>query len=363
MGIFQGMSIFRSRQPAFEIPDIDEPDLVSGLPARPSVDRAPVHVLRSTARVRLNSGRLRVEIEDNEPVETPVETVSALHVHGWVHVTSAVVSALASLGAPVIWRSPNGYPLAQSLPLSPAGVAARRAQYTASANAETSVRLARVFVAGKIRSMRGLLRRRLGPRASGDAAKLERLARKAARASKRDTLLGFEGHASALYFARWDDLLGDQSPPGAFAGRTRRPPGDTGNAGLSYLYMVLLGESVCALSAAGLDPRIGFLHSERAGRPSLALDFMELYRAVIVDSCVLGALNRRQIGGATDAPGQLEEDDRRTLLGVYENRLATAWTAGTDEAPVMWRDRIHREAHALASALKAGSQFRPAIRL
>lgn len=343
-------------------PGIEAPDMPEGLPVSVSVSAAPVHVLASDARVRLDAGRLCVEYKDKESVAIPIEQVSALHVHGWVQVTSATVAALASIGSPVVWRSPNGYPIAVSQPLSPANVEARRAQYMAAADRRQSLEISRRLVSAKIRNMRGLLRRRLGAKAAPTLRKLDFSARTASRAKRLESLLGIEGQAAAIYFSKFPALINYRGPGDDFEGRTRRPPSDIGNAALSYLYMVLMGECTCALSGAGLDVREGFLHQPRAGRPALALDFMEPYRPLIVDACVSALLNRGQLRPGPDDPARLGDGGKRLLLREYEKRLAGEISGVFGEGRSSWRAGLHASARDLAASLVLGKPFYPTER-
>jgi CRISPR-associated endonuclease Cas1 len=145
--------------------------------------------------------------------------------------------------------------------------------------------------------------------------------------------------------------------------RTRRPPQDEVNAALSYAYAVLAGECLCALTATGLDPRQGFLHKQRAGRPSLAVDFMEPLRTLIADQAVLAGLNHGQFQSEHFSIAHhavsLADDGRRLMLGLIEQRLAATVTLTDRSGAVSWREAIGLSAQALAKALRSGSAFAP----
>ena len=354
--------VFRSqpRPLAKPAPEILDPEPIESLPLSVSPDAAPVHVLQSDVLVRVNEGRLRIEPKLGDPIERPLEHVSAVHLHGWMGITSPAVAALTSIGSPVVWRSPSGYPLAISQVLSPSGLEARRAQYRIAADAGERLGIARMFVGAKIRNMRGLLRRRVGKEIRSDLAKLDQALKRARNAKSLATLLGVEGAATAHYFGLFARMLTYRAPNNAFNGRTRRPPADVGNAALSYLYTVLLGDCVCALSAAGLDPREGFLHQPRPGRPALGLDFMEPFRPIIVDASVTTALNRGELSQEA-GDDLLTETKKRSLLAVYEARMSTRVNLNTG-VPATWRDHLDRQARLFASALARGVSYEPLIR-
>jgi CRISPR/Cas system-associated endonuclease Cas1 len=129
-----------------------------------------------------------------------------------------------------------------------------------------------------------------------------------------------------------------------------------------------MGECACALTAAGLDTRLGFLHATRAARPALALDFMEPFRPLIVDACATTALNRGQLQSApTGTEEILETPNKQVLLQVYEERLATEARDATAPGVAQdnrksWRDRLHENARMLAKALERGLAFHPLVR-
>jgi CRISPR-associated protein Cas1 len=140
-----------------------------------------------------------------------------------------------------------------------------------------------------------------------------------------EQLRGAEGEAANLYFSVFDLLIRSSDGELRFNGRSRRPPRDPFNALLSFLYTLLTHDCRSAAEAVGLDPAVGFLHRDRPGRPSLALDLMEELRPVLVDRLALSLVNRRQLrtkdfetrdGGAV----WLAESGRKTVLTAWQER-------------------------------------------
>jgi CRISPR-associated protein Cas1 len=180
----------------------------------------------------------------------------------------------------------------------------RRAQYRASDAPEEIVRS---LVIGKVANQRAVLLRGLrdhGPEMEAAArtdleAAVERIAHVLRRISYTDATLealrGSEGEAANLYFSVFDRLIRSPDPELRFRGRSRRPPLDPINALLSFLYTLLTHDCRSACESVGLDPAVGFLHRDRPGRPSLALDLMEELRAPLADRLALSLLNRRQL--------------------------------------------------------------------
>jgi CRISPR-associated endonuclease Cas1 len=286
-----------------------------------------------------------------------------LHVHGWAGVTSPALAALFALGIPVIWRGATGYPIGLSMPLHSAGTLARRAQYLTSGTSR-GLDIAKALVAAKIVNMKGVARRKASLRGREQLDALGIFARKARHARDLNELMGIEGAATARYFSIWPDLISDRAGDLEFTGRSKRPPRDMINAMLSYAYAVLAGECLCAAASAGLDPRIGFLHRPRAGRPALALDLIEPFRPLIADQAVLAGLNTGQIKPHLftqpedeDAGVRFTDDGRRLILSLIEKRLASAVSLPDRSEPIAYRGAISLQARALARALDDNQPF------
>jgi CRISPR-associated protein Cas1 len=157
------------------------------------------------------------------------------------------------------------------------------------------------------------------------AKSLSRTARSLPEVKDLDTLRGKEGEASANYFAVFDRLILCNKDDFYFRERSRRPPLDTVNALLSFVYTLLVHDMVSALEAVGLDPAAGFLHRDRPGRPSLALDLMEELRPALADRLVLSLINRQQVQGKgfnrTEAGGvTMTDETRKTVIVGWQER-------------------------------------------
>jgi CRISP-associated protein Cas1 len=168
----------------------------------------------------------------------------------------------------------------------------------------------------------------------------------------RDELMGIEGAAARAYFG----ALGQVMPDGmTFAGRSRRPPEDIINAALSYGYAIILGETVSALCAAGLDPAIGLLHADDDNRPSLALDLMEEFRPLVVDQVVVSAARRAEL---RPEHGHREENlhgvlltkaGREVLVAGYERRMLQHTKGALPGLSGSLRRHLYRQAERLAA--------------
>ena len=326
---------------------------------------SPVHVQSGSALVRIDNGVLLVEREGEPTFERPIELVSAVHIHGWATITSPCVAQLIGQGTPVIWRGASGYPIGYASPMHQAGLEARRGQY-AAIDLPQGLSIAQSLVSAKITNMRGLVRRRAALPGRECLAVLEHHARRAQTAVTLDTLLGIEGAATAQYFGAWPEMISARAGDLTLETRSRRPPQDEVNSLLSYAYAVLAGECLSACAAAGLDPRQGFLHRPRAGRPALALDLMEPFRPLIADQAMLSGLNNGQAkpehfrneGHAV----LLTQDGRKLALELLEKRFTTSVTLEGRAEAVSWRAAIGLSARALADALRNKTSFAPVER-
>lgn len=140
-----------------------------------------------------------------------------------------------------------------------------------------------------------------------------------------EELLGLEGEAASVYFSVFDDLILQQKQDFYFHGRSKRPPMDLTNAMLSFAYTLLAGMCGGALEAVGIDPYVGFFHTDRPGRMSLALDLMEELRAVMADRFALTLINKRMIGAEgflkkEDGAVLMKDDTRKQFLAFWQEK-------------------------------------------
>lgn len=293
-----------------------------------------VYVTTENSALRKDGENLVAEVEGQEKARVPLHMLSSVVVFGPVLLSPALLAACAGGGICITLLDRNGRFQARIEGPASGNVLLRRAQYRASEKPEDIVRS---LVVGKVSNQRAVLMRAL--RDYGDdmqenvhgaiAGVVERLAqimRRVELASEDvDRLRGSEGEAAYLYFSVFDHLIRSPDPQLRWSGRSRRPPLDPVNALLSFLYTLLTHDCRSACESIGLDPSVGFLHRDRPGRPSLALDLMEELRPVLVDRLVLSLINRRQLRAAdfnrTDSGAVLLTDDaRKTVLTAWQER-------------------------------------------
>jgi CRISPR-associated protein Cas1 len=209
----------------------------------------------------------------------------------------------------------------------------RRKQYRQADEPKACASFAASFVAGKIQNCRAnLLRAARDGAADTDRESLRWAAEELASSTGRlaftqslDEIRGIEGNAARVYFRAFGFMIRADRENFAPKGRTRRPPLDPCNALLSFVYALLLSDCMAALVAAGLDPNVGFLHVDRPGRPSLALDVMEEFRPLLADRLVLTLLNRRQLTGSDfivreGGAVEMSEKARKVVVTSWQER-------------------------------------------
>jgi len=209
----------------------------------------------------------------------------------------------------------------------------RRQQYRCADDLQVSAELARAMVIGKIANCRTVLLRATRDRPehpsteelSVASLKLARLLERLKERLELEQVRGIEGDAGRIYFSVFDHLVTAQKEEFQFLARSRRPPLDNLNALLSFIYTLLVHDTVSALEAVGLDPAVGFLHRDRPGRPGLALDLMEEFRPLLADRLVLTLVNLQQVRGKgfekSESGGVLMDDaTRKEVLVSYQKR-------------------------------------------
>lgn len=293
-----------------------------------------VYVTTEGAALRKDGENLVAEVEGQERARVPLHMLASVVAFGPILVSPALVAACAGAGISIALMERNGRFQARIEGPTTGNVLLRRAQYRASERPEGIVRS---LVAGKVANQRSVLMRALrdyGQDMSADdraaiAAAVERLAHIMRRAELADEdvdrLRGSEGEAANLYFSVFDLLIRAPDAALRWTARSRRPPLDPVNALLSFLYTLLAHDCRSACESVGLDPSVGFLHRDRPGRPSLALDLMEELRPVLADRLALSLVNRRQLRARdfeTQESGAvlLGEEARRTVLAAWQER-------------------------------------------
>lgn len=301
-----------------------------------------LYVTTAGSVLRKDGETLAVEIDNKVVKRNPAHLLGQIVMFGETTATPNALHFAAASGISVAWLSYSGKMMARVEGPQTGNVLLRRAQHQATFEPRAALPVARAFVSAKIANQRAILRRHLRDYADAEGAafvdeaqrRLADGARHACEAHDLDSLRGNEGDAGQAYWGVFNHLIRVNDDFFRFEGRNRRPPRDPVNAILSFLYALLALDTRAACEAHGLDPQMGFLHRDRPGRMSLALDLMEELRGPLADRVGLSLINRRQLTQRhfriqeTNAV-LLSEEGRKTVLQAYHDRkrveLKHAW--------------------------------------
>ena len=274
-----------------------------------------------------------VKVEQETRLRVPIHMLGGIICFGQVACSQPLMGLCGERGVLISFLTEHGRFLARVHGPVSGNVLLRREQYRRAERPEAAAALARAFVLGKVANCRTVLQRAKRDHADkGGQEEIEIASRRLGHLLKEfeeplpvESLRGKEGDAANTYFGVFNHLITAQKEAFFFHVRSRRPPLDNMNALLSFLYMLLVHDASAALEAVGLDPQVGFLHAERPGRPSLALDLVEEFRPFLADRLALSLVNLRQLQGKDferTESGSVNMSDaaRKELLTAYQKR-------------------------------------------
>ncbi len=288
----------------------------------------PLYVQEQGARVSVRDGRVIVRDRDgNERVRARLMDVSHVALFGGVQITSQALQRLASEEIPVIFYSYGGWFRALATNTFGSNILLKLAQYRSYHDDEARLLAARAIVSMKLHNSRQLLMRNRCTE-SEVVERLKIYEQDARKAESLEELLGIEGNGAREYFRGLASLLAEHGSRFDFKSRNRRPPRDPVNAVLSFGYALLLKDILVAVRTVGLEEGVGLYHEVRPGRPAMALDLMEEFRALIVDSVALYLFDSGQLGEDDFVFGPqscgLNASGRKKVISAYEHRVDTA---------------------------------------
>ncbi|NLV46322.1 MAG: type I-C CRISPR-associated endonuclease Cas1 [Candidatus Hydrogenedentes bacterium] len=292
-----------------------------------------LYVTTQGAYLHQEGETVMVRVENEVKLKLPIHTLGGIVCFGLVTCSPPLLGLCAERGVTVSFLSEHGKFRASIHGPVSGNVLLRRAQYRYADSMEHSARFARNMVIAKMANCRTVALRaaretdqtevsqRLRDAASILAGKIRTLRHPA----PLNVVRGQEGEAAKYYFAVFDDLICAQKEDFQFQKRTRRPPLNKVNTLLSFVYTLLTHDMRSALESVGLDPAVGYLHRDRPGRPSLALDMIEELRPAIADRLVLSLINRRQVqpkGFIISETGAvtMSDDTRKEVLVAWQKR-------------------------------------------
>lgn len=329
----------------------------------------PLYVVEQGARLSIDQRRLRVHAPDGDLLaQVPLAHTTAVIVFGNASITTPAMKRLMQAGIDVVFLTRGGdYQGRLVGPLSKFGLL-RHHQYERVREPAFSLAIAQAIVRAKCLNMRTLLQRYQREAhldaLSNSIERLGNLAERALRTTRVSALRGVEGSASAAYFSVFRYLFKRDWP---FDKRMRRPPPDPVNVLLSFGYTLLTREIEASVSLVGLDPYLGMLHSTAYGRPSLALDLAEEFRAIVIDSVVLRCLNNDLVtpddftpGESADRPVVLSDGGKRRFIQAFEQRLSTTIQHPNTGEQMTYRRAFEVQTRLLARCFRDGEPtYRP----
>ena len=273
-----------------------------------------------------------VEINNTKVFQAPIHSIENIVCFGFKALTPQVMAFCAENSVGVSYLTETGRFLAKVHGAQQGNVLLRKAQYAISDNEFESLKIARPIIAAKVSNYRYLLLRhqRNHPENCPDdlvfaSEKMLARLKNLEKTVTLDELRGYEGECAMIYFSVLSSLITSQKEDFQFNQRSKRPPLDPANALLSFLYAILANDVRSAVETVGLDPQVGFLHQLRSGRPSLALDIMEEFRAYLGDRIMLNLINLKQVNKKDfeireSGEVRISDSARKALLIAYQKR-------------------------------------------
>lgn len=274
-----------------------------------------------------------VKVRDEIKFRVPIHNLESVICFGYKGASPSAMQLCSERGVSLSFLSENGRFLARVSGKVSGNVLLRRKQYHWVDDKDESLRLSKRFISSKIHNSRTVVQRNI--RDHSENVKIDKLSElvknmqdmifRIRNSNSVESVRGIEGEAANAYFSNFDHLIVSQKDDFKFQGRFKRPPSDSVNALLSFVYTLLSRDCSSALEAVGLDPQVGFMHTERPGRDSLALDLMEELRAYMADRIVLSLINRKQVtreGFVKRENGSvmMNDETRKNVILAWQNR-------------------------------------------
>lgn len=292
-----------------------------------------LYVTSPDAYLSLDGENVVVLMEEKEKIRIPLHNLEGIVSFGYTGASPAFMGQCAKRNIALSFLTQNGRFLARVIGESKGNVVLRREQYRIADQTERRLIIARNCIIGKVYNSRNVINRAIRDHrerideekfqlVSGQLKESLQLIR---HALSLEELRGYEGEAAARYFSVMDSLILQQKSDFYFHNRNKRPPLDNVNAMLSFVYTLLAHDVAAALETVGLDSYVGFLHTDRPGRVSLALDMMEELRSVFADRFVISLVNKRIINGngfekQENGAVIMKDDTRREILRNWQER-------------------------------------------
>ncbi len=324
-----------------------------------------LYLTEQGSQLEREAGQLLVTKHGAILLAVPATRVETVIVVGNCGITTPALTLLLERGIGLIFLTSNGAFRGRLITDLNGSLDIRRMQYQRAADDAFCLRLGAAMIAGKVHNARAVCMRRDGeaqdPDIVGAAAAMREVLAALPAAHTRAEIMGLEGQAARYAFGV---LARSLRPPWVWQARARRPPTDPVNCLISVLSTLLHESCYAALQTVGLDPACGFLHTPRPGRAALALDLMEEFRPLIVDSLVLTLLNKRMLQAEHFVPGPrgavyLSQEGWRAVAQAYARRLQTLVTLPGRSRRVSYQKVLEVQARAVRRAIMDDAPYEP----
>ena len=292
-----------------------------------------LYVTSENSYLGLDGENVVVYDDKKEIGRVPLHNLEGLVSFGYRGTSPALMGACADKNISLCYLTPQGKFLARVTGKVKGNVILREQQFSSTKDEKISLEIAKTCILGKVYNARWVLERasrdhpmQIDVEAVKNASsQLKSFLEYIQNAKSMDQLRGYEGEAASIYFGVFDELILQQKKDFVFQGRNKRPPLDNVNAMLSFVYTLLTNQITSALETIGLDPYVGYMHTDRPGRASLSLDLIEELRAVMADRFVLSLINKKIVSGKNFTRKEngvvlMDADLRKKLLSEWQNK-------------------------------------------
>ncbi len=324
-----------------------------------------LYVTSENSYLALDGENVVVFDEKTEIGRLPLHNLEGIVSFGYRGTSPALMGACAERNISLCYLTPQGKFLARISGRVKGNVILRQQQYASSRDEQVSLDIARNCILGKVYNARWVLERAVrdhelqidAEQVKAASGFLKQSLEFIQASQSKDQLRGYEGEAASIYFGVFDQLILQQKRDFAFHGRNKRPPLDPVNALLSFVYTLLTHTITSALETVGLDPYVGYLHTDRPGRASLSLDLIEELRAVLADRFVLSLINKKMVSKKNFSKKEngavlMDDEARRKVLTEWQNKKKEVITHPFLKEKVEWGMVPYVQAMLLARYLR-----------
>lgn len=324
-----------------------------------------LYITSENSYLSLDGENIVVIDGEKEIGRLPLHNLEGIVSFGYRGTSPALMGACADRNISLCYLTPQGKFLARVTGKIKGNVLLREQQYLSAQNPDTSLSIAKNCIIGKVYNARWVLERGIRDHSMQiDVQKVKEASEKLKNSlnyiqncQSKEQLRGYEGEAASVYFGVLNELILQQKKDFVFEGRNKRPPLDNVNALLSFVYTLLTNQIASALECVGLDPYVGYLHTERPGRVSLALDLIEELRAVLADRFVLSLINKKIINGKNFRKKEngavlMDDELRKKVITEWQNKKKETLTHPYLKEKIEWGMVPYVQAMLLARYLR-----------